>query len=91
MLLRQRRPRWRDGGVSFFQVVPKECVGDVIGGIGDVEDEVVTEEAGGVLHLEEVGAAGREGFEFDGDGFCFAFLEGGGNAVAVDDDVGFLS
>lgn len=55
-----------------------------------MEDEVVAEKTPGILYLQKVDADGREGFEFDGQGFGFAWRQGGGDTAAVDDDVGFF-
>ena len=55
-----------------------------------MENEVVAEKTPGILYLKKVAADGREGFEFDGEGFGFARRKGGGDTAAVDDDVGFF-
>ena len=55
-----------------------------------MENEVVAEKSLGILDLEEVDALGGKGIEFDGNGFGFFLLDGGGNASAVDDDVGLF-
>ncbi len=67
-----------------------ERLGDITSIAGDMENEVVAEKALGILELEEVDAVGREGIEFDGNGFGFFLLDSGGNATAVDDDAGVI-
>ena len=68
----------------------RERFGGVTGFVGNMENEVVTEETPGILDLEEVDAVGGEGIEFDGNGFGFLLSDGGGNASAVDDDEGLF-
>ena len=81
---------------NSLQAVPKlvriflERLGDITSIVGDMENEVVAEKPLGILDLEEVDALGGEGIEFDGNGFGFLLSDGGGNATAVDDDVGVI-
>ena len=67
-----------------------ERLGDITSIVGDMENEVVAEKPLGILDLEEVDALGGKGIEFDGNGFGFLLSDGGGNATAVDDDVGVI-
>ena len=67
-----------------------ERLGDITSIVGDMENEVVAEKSLGILDLEEVDALGGKGIEFDGNGFGFFLMDGGGNASAVDDDVGLF-
>ena len=67
-----------------------ERLGDITSIVGDMENKVVAEKSLGILDLEEVDALGGKGIEFDGNRFGFFLLDGGGNASAVDDDMGLF-
>ncbi len=76
--------------VSELVGVTVEGFENVRGFVGDVEDEVVAEEAVGILDLEKVESVWWEGVEFNGDGFVLAGRDGGGDAASVDDDMGVI-